>query len=182
MSEILKQIARGVNIVPLVSAIQRNPELWNQYNLRTENVNSPHNGLDDIWVRYNSQDNYENNASFNDEHNSVWYDSELVKPVKDIVFPLMSFVKGERLGGVLITRIPPGKECRPHIDGGWHASFYSKYAVQLQGNLQQAFCFDGESFSALPGDVYRFDNSKLHWVTNDSDQDRITMIVCIKHD
>lgn len=183
MSKVIEQIAQGINIVPLVATLHNHPELWNQHTMRTENECSPHHRLDDIWVRFNDYCNYNgNHAEFIKEHDSVWYNSPLVEHVKDLVFPLMAAVKGERLGGILITRIKPGQICKPHEDSGWHAEYYQKYAIQLQSNLQQEFCFDGESFSALPGDVYRFDNSKLHWVTNDSDQDRITMIVCIKHD
>lgn len=182
MSKVIEQIAQGINIVPLVSALQNNPGLWNQNTMRTENKNSPHYELDDIWVRFNDLKNYLNQESFIKQHDSVWYESDIIQHVRELVFPLMAYVKGERLGGILITRIKPGQMCKPHEDSGWHAEYYKKYAIQLQGNLNQAFCFEGESFSALPGDVYRFDNSKLHWVTNDSDQDRITMIVCIKHE
>lgn len=92
----------------------------------------------------------------------------------------MAIVGGDRLGMVLITRIPPRGRVEPHIDSGWHAGYYAKYAVQIKGNAGQAFHFDGESLSPEPGDLYTFDNSKLHWVTNDSDEERITCIICIR--
>ena len=93
----------------------------------------------------------------------------------------MAHVKGERLGGVLITKIPPGVTCMPHVDGGWHAAYYDKYAVQLQSAPRQHFHFQDESLCAAPGDIYWFDNSVEHWVTNESSVDRMTMIVCIRH-
>lgn len=93
---------------------------------------------------------------------------------------VLSYVQGERLGGVLITRIPPGCMVRPHIDTGWHATYYDKYAIQLRGNGKQAFHFNDTSLSAMPGDLYTFDNSKLHWVTNESDEERMTLIICIR--
>jgi quercetin dioxygenase-like cupin family protein len=89
-------------------------------------------------------------------------------------------VGAKTLGGVLVTKIPPGGRVEPHVDGGWHASHYDKYAVQLKGNAQQAFCFEDSELRPEPGDLYTFDNSKLHWVTNDSDSERMTLIICLR--
>lgn len=69
----------------------------------------------------------------------------------------------------------------PHRDDGWHAQhFYEKYAVQLKGNQQQGFHFEGHTVRAEPGEVYYFDNSKTHWVTNESNEDRMTLIICVR--
>lgn len=170
-------IVSGIDVMPLVLALHRNPQLWNQNTMRTENPTSPHHGLSDIWVRYSDGE-----PDPKAEHDSVWYPAYKELPqVREIVFNLMRYVEGERLGGVLITKIPPGAMCKPHVDDyGWHSKYYDKYAVQLQGNAQQAFHFEGESFSARPGDIYWFNNQEKHWVTNDSNEDRMTMIVCIR--
>lgn len=174
-------IMKGFNIIPIVAAIQRNPQLWNQYTSRTEHPDSPHRGLDDIWLRYNDYANFDGDREkFNAEHDSVWYPSADLIPVKKICLQLMAIVGGERLGGVLITRIPPGGKCLPHVDDGWHAKYYEKFAIQLCGDLKQSFNFENESFSAVAGDAYWFDNSFLHWVDNDSDQERMTLIICIR--
>jgi quercetin dioxygenase-like cupin family protein len=89
-------------------------------------------------------------------------------------------VHGKRLGGVLITRIPPGGEVKPHKDTGWHAGFYEKFAVQVASNEGQAFCFESDELRPMPGDLYTFQNHVLHWVTNPTPEERITMIVCVK--
>lgn len=177
----IQVIAKGFNVTPLVTALQRQPNLWNRTPFRTESSLSPHRDMPDIVVRYNDMTNFENRESFNKEHDAVWYPVFNSLPqVRDLVFPLMYRVEGERLGMVLITNIPPGKQCYPHTDGGWHANYYDKYVVQLQSHPDQAFHFDDCSYVAEPGDVYWFDNSKTHWVTNDSPVDRLSMIVCIK--
>lgn len=170
----LLQIASGLNVLPLRLQLQRNQHLWNRNTIRTENPTSPHHGCDDIWVRHLPEGK-------NSHADSEWMLSAQALPAAaDIAFGLMSLVKGERLGGVLITRIPPGHAVRPHIDRGWHAEYYDKFAVQIASHQQQAFCFEGESLCAAPGDVYWFDNSKEHWVENNSPVERITLIVCIK--
>lgn len=172
----IRKISEGVNVQPMLWALQSHPELWDQNTSRTESEASPHHGLSDIWVRY-AQDITEPGP-----HESVWYPCADLLPVREIVYPLMSFVRGERLGGILITKIPAGRECKPHRDPGWHARYYDKYAVQIQSAPGQQFCFEGEALETKPGDVYWFRNDVTHWVTNPTPYDRITLICCIKPD
>ena len=87
---------------------------------------------------------------------------------------------GGDLGGVLITKIPPHKRCYPHVDQGWHARYYEKFAYQVQGNLEQSFNVECETLRTGSGDLFWFDNAHTHWVNNPSDEDRITMIVCVR--
>lgn len=181
MTDTIQHLFSGVNVVPIVNALRLHPELWNQHPHRAEHPDSPHWGISDIWLRLNDYANWNGDmAAFNNEHTSVWYPSADLIPVKDICYDLMTTLRGDRLGAVLLTCIPPGGQCKPHIDGGWHAGHYRKFGVQLQGNLKQAFHVEDDAFSAVAGDVYEFDNSKLHWIANDSDEPRMTLIVCIK--
>jgi hypothetical protein len=174
----IKRVAAGVDVAPLLWALQANAHLWNEHTQRTQDPASPHHEVDDIWCRYAAPEV----AILPGPHESVWYPGASLLPVKEIVFPLMQFVQGERLGGVLITRIRAGKQCKPHKDDGWHARYYEKFAVQVQSAPGQRFCFDGESLEARPGDVYWFDNAHTHWVENPTEHDRITMVVCIRMD
>lgn len=171
----IQRIADGVNVSDLLWRLQEHPELWDENNARTKNESSPHYGLSDIWVRYAapSDDNSK-------PHDAVWYPSADILGVKDMIYPLISAVRGTKLGGVLITKIPAGKECKPHIDDQWHAKHYQKFAIQIQSAPGQEFCFEGESLVTKPGDVFWFDNSFTHWVTNPTPYDRITLIACIK--
>lgn len=173
----IKKIAEGLNVAPILWALQCNPQLWDQNPGRTESQSSPHHGLSDIWARFAPP-----GFSSHDPHTSIWYPASDLLPIKELIYSVMQEVQGEQLGGVLITKIPPGAICKPHTDPGWHARFYEKFAVQIQSAPDQAFHFDGESLVTKPGDVFWFDNSKTHWVTNGGMSDRITMIICIKTD
>jgi hypothetical protein len=173
----IRQVAENVKVGPMLWALQEHPELWNVHTQRTEDPASPHHEVDDIWCRYAAVEDFANPGP----HESVWYSDPCKKlPVREIVMPLVAFVEGERLGGVLITRIKPGCSAKPHHDNGWHAKYYQKFAVQIQSSPGQFFCFEDAKLEPKPGDVYWFDNSHTHWVTNDTPYDRITMIVCIK--
>ncbi|HEY6019257.1 MAG TPA: aspartyl/asparaginyl beta-hydroxylase domain-containing protein [Candidatus Paceibacterota bacterium] len=188
MNAVLKErsiqpIASGFHVEPLIRQLDAAPELWNQHKLRTDRYNTPHNGVSDIWVRFNAWENFDGDAvKFTMQpHASSWYPCIAKIPAAwSLARKVYRRVGGKQLGGILITRIPPHGEVKPHIDSGWHAEHYSKFAIQIKGNKDQAFCFEGESLSPLPGDLYTFNNSHLHWVRNDSDEERITLIMCIR--
>lgn len=117
---------------------------------------------------------------FNAPHISVWYPViDKIPRVKALCEWLMDTLEGHRLGGVLITKVPAHKQVYPHADVGWHAGYYKKVGMQLAGNEDQAFCFDDGELSAMPGECYWFDNHVKHAVRNDSDEDRITLIVTL---
>lgn len=172
----IRLLAEGVNVQPLREALAAHPELWNERTERTAPEDSPHHGLDDIWARFADPATMQPNGS----HDSIWYAPADRLPVRELVRPLMAAVHGERLGGVLITRIKPGQMCKPHVDEGWHARAYEKFAIQIAAEPEQAFCFESTSLVTKPGDVFWFRNDVQHWVTNESDRDRVTLIVCIK--
>ena len=171
----LMVIAEGVNVHPLRLSLKRQPWLWNKNNERTISKESPHHQVDDIWVRFG------NKSQIMTEHISQWYSAYYALPeLKPIIFDLMRLVEGEQLGGILITRIPPGGKVLKHADYGWHAEYYDKYIVQVEGNQDQSFCYENEHLSAETGTIYWFENSATHWVNNDSDTDRISLIICIR--
>lgn len=165
-----------------LSEIAAHPEIWNRYGARKAQY--AHTQMSDIWVRYNDYANFKDNlVEFNKEHISVWYpEAYKIPSIIDLCYQVLYLVGGKSIGGVLITKIPPGGQVAPHIDTGWHASYYEKFAVQLMGNDRQSFNFEGYSLSAEPGQLYTFDNSRTHWVTNDSDKDRMTLIICIRRE
>lgn len=177
----IRHLCSGIDVSAAVEQIDAHPEVWNLHRERTQ-LGTPHSQVSDIWVRYNPWRNFNGDmAAFNGPHESEWYPvADAIPAVRVLVRQVFNYVGGKVLGGVLITKIPPGCEVAPHIDQGWHARHYEKFAVQLQGNDRQAFHFEGFELRPAPGDIYTFDNSKLHWVTNDSDEDRMTLIVCIR--
>lgn len=170
-------IQRGLNVSAIHWALQQHPELWNQHTARTESPASPHHGLDDIWIRFGDAQRCVDGQP----HDPHWYPSADVLGVKPLIYQLFSAVHGDALGGVLITRIPPGATCLPHVDPGWHATHYrDKYGIQIASAPGQAFCFEDERLETMPGDVFWFHNQSLHWVVNPTNYERITMIVCIR--
>ena len=142
---------------------------------------SPHESMTDIWVRYKDPTDAVRTgdwSAFTEEHESEWLKD--LPGVKDMCAKLMDLLGGTRLGGVLITKLPPGHVIHPHTDDGWHASYYDKYFVAIKNEPGAKFCFEAGSIDPKPGEVHAFRNDVTHWVVNNSKVDRIAMIICIK--
>ena len=94
-------------------------DYFGEYNQRAIK-GSPHTEMTDIWARYkNPKECIESGdfSSFGLEHKSEWLKD--IKEVKDISYALMGFLDGKQLGGVLITKLPPGGKIKPHTDSGY---------------------------------------------------------------
>lgn len=177
----IRMLPKRYDVSEAVDQIAANPSAWNRHIDRLSKT-GPHRDADDIWVRFNPIENMGPDF-FSEPHYSDWYAvADELPAVKLLAEQVYDDFGGTTLGGVIVTRVPAGKMVFPHTDKGWHAEYYEKIAVQLAGNESQAFCFENESLSPVTGQAYTFDNSHLHWVTNDSSEDRITLIVCLRRD
>tara|TARA_R110000868_G_scaffold199448_2_gene446100 strand:+ start:9778 stop:10305 length:528 start_codon:yes stop_codon:yes gene_type:complete len=171
----IKLMGEGTDVSRIYWALLNNPQLWNKNTARTQNPTSPHHELDDIWIRYGDVDQDPTKP-----HDAKWHAPADILGVKDVCLDVMRAMGGSILGGVLITRIPPGAQCKPHADKGWHADAHDKFALQITSAPGQRFHFEGESLETKPGDLFWFDNQYTHWVTNDTPYERVTMIICVR--
>lgn len=169
------------NVKEAVSQLDAHPELWNLRSQRT--AHDTFAGTSDIWVRYRDPDEIHTPADLGVPHFAVWYPAWDVLPaLKSIVRTLLADVGAVHLGGILITKIPPGGQIKPHHDrGGWHAEFYfNKVYVPLRTNPFVINHCEDESVVMKTGEAWFFNNLVTHSVTNGGDTDRITLIVCMR--
>lgn len=179
-----------VEVDGLNEKIKQHPELWNRYTIRTKLYkNSPHREVDDIWIRYRdiSEFDPENPQAFAGEHLSMWYAAYyyLQPEIDSVLRSVMNNFPNSTLGGVLITRIPPGKQVYRHSDAGfWHSEYYkTKVLVLLESAPGQTFSFENKSYAGVKGEVFKFNNLVDHWVENNSDVDRVSLILAVReHD
>ena len=182
MAKNFLKIAQGVDVMPLALEIARQPELWNKNDHRLTQIGSPHRETDDIWLRYKAAAE-DDKTKFHEPHDSVWYPAFYALPTaRKLIFDLMARVEGERLGGILIYRVPAGKQIYVHTDSAWHAQFYEKFNISIQSNSNAQFFYPevDEAMASNAGDVYWFKNTIPHGVKNTSADDQIIMTVCIK--
>ena len=182
----MHKVCSGVLINDLISQLNDKPELWNRYEFRTKTYeNSPHREVDDIILRYRDFSDFdaEHPERFSDEHDAQYYAAYHELPaLEPLVKHIFTLLEGEELGGILITRIPAGKQVYPHSDAGaWHSEHHlCKALLLVQSAPKQSFCFEDEVHEGEAGDLFIFDNRPSHWVINDSDTDRVSLIIAIK--
>lgn len=170
------RLAKGVNPAPLLVAISRQPELWDQNTLRTKHPNTAHSQVNDIWLMFND---IEGDVS-NDIVVKPYPAFKELPQVRPIIFDLMRLVEGVTLGRVIITKLAPGKKIMPHVDGGAPVTYFSRYQVALQSLPGALFTIGDETVNFESGEVWLIDNKKEHSVVNNSRDDRIVMIVDIR--
>jgi len=176
------KIYNGLDITLARQELANNAHLFGELNARKD-AGPVMAQMDDIWLRYGDVSDMIKTGDYSKisgEHDSIWLKD--LTECKKLCFKVMSMVSGERLGGVIITRLPAGCEMLPHTDDGWHANYYDKYYIPLENKKGAVFGFDEGDIAPDLGDVWAFDNSFNHWVKNNSDGERIAMIVCIKQD
>ena len=164
--------------IPVLAALYRQPELWNQNTLRTRYPESPHHAVDDIWLFFNATD--DTSAVPNEIQVEAYPPWSMFPQLRPIIFDLMRRVEGVQLGRVIITRLPPGKSITPHADAGAPVEWYSRFQLCLQSAPGCTFRCGDEVIQMRGGEVWRFDNRLEHEVVNASAEDRLAVVVDIR--
>lgn len=180
MSHFLK-MSTGVDVSALRFELHQQPELWDQETTRRVYPNTPHAEMVDIWARYRSKDEIEGLDQHRSEHRNVmwpaWYRLPALRP---LVFAMMTKVSAVELGSVLLTKLPNGGRILPHSDAGsWAPEYYNAKLHLIVAGQAIATC-EEERVLFAQGDLYTFDNLKVHSVENHWPDDRIALIVSMR--
>lgn len=172
-------VAQGVDTGPVLAALARNADLWDQDPIRTAHPNSAHVDASDILVFYGATKGSwaEIVNDVNAEPQTAWGRIPQLRP---LVLGLMAKVEGTRLGRVVISRLPPGKSITPHEDAGAPVHVYSRYQLMLQSLPGVQFRCGTETLNARTGDCFWFENKQVHSVVNNSADDRIALLMDIQ--
>lgn len=186
MKNFLK-IGSGVHVMPLLQAVVRQPELWDQHKWRTTYKGTPHVDVSDIWLRYSdtkATGDTSNLAPVIQDIAPVWYPAFKSLPqARSIIGNLMAAVDGYELGRVLITKIKPGGRILPHRDAEGAYTEQNdgvRYHVVLQGLPGSLFRAGDETVCMQTGEVWSFNHREEHEVMNNSSDDRIHLLVDIR--
>lgn len=174
-------LARGIDVTPLMGAIMRNPQLWNQNTLRTCHPTTAHSEIDDIWLRFNRIPADGDEYMVADDRESINYPAfSILTDARPLIFGLMSSVQGERIGRCLITRLPPGGKIDAHVDSGSPADYYDRYHIVLNSSPGCVFRAGEEKVYMRTGEIWWFDNTIEHEVVNNGADDRIHLVIDIR--
>jgi mannose-6-phosphate isomerase-like protein (cupin superfamily) len=181
----LTKIAEGLDFSLLRAQLTVRQHLWNQITYRKEGRGTPHSQMDDIWLRYRSDEAFKARGDYHGiaegEFHCVFYPAWSELPaVRPICFALMTKLEAVELGTMIIYRLAPGKRIDPHTDAGWAVNYYStKIHVCLQGGMKCGYRVMNEFKPFKTGDVYIFDNRFEHEIVNETDEDMIMLVQCM---
>lgn len=77
---------------------------------------------------------------------------------------------------VMLARMPPGGEIKPHQDTNVAARWPHKIHVPIATNDRVAFWIEGMAYHLPAGEAFEVNNMAVHAVRNDGDSDRIHLI------
>ena len=168
-----------LDVEHLLKEVQDNEDLFGSVPLRTSYEGSAHTEVQDILLR-----GPEIGGTLVDLQNAVQCYNypvfDLFPEMYEHVLDLMSLVRGEQLGRVIITKLPPKGKIHEHIDTGDAAEFYTRYHTVLDCGDFNYFYSGDEYLSMQKGHVYYVNNHIPHRVENDSNKDRIHLICDIQ--
>jgi len=181
------KIGQNTDVMPLLAAIARKPELWTADTYLRDYPQGPFGEIDSILLRFPVKSVKETEAevakhfSDYDQHECIDQPAYAQLPeARALVMALMAYIGGTRLGRVMINRIKPGGVIFPHEDTPAHAEYWSRHHIVLQSEPGVVFrCMD-ESVFMRPGETWYFDNALEHEVINNSSTDRINMVVDVR--
>jgi hypothetical protein len=181
------RIGQGTDVVPLLAAIARRPELWREDTYLRDYPQGPFGQVDSIILRFPKRiivataEEVEQHLVNNDEHESLDTPSYAALPeARPLVMALMSYVGGTRLGRVIINRVAPGGCIFPHADSPAHAEYYERHHIVLQSAPGVDFRCEEEHVYMGTGETWWFNNALNHEVVNNSATDRIHLIIDIR--
>lgn len=181
------KIGQGTDVMPLLAAIARKPELWREDTYLRDYPQGPFGQVDSIILRFPkkivaaTEVEAEKHLTGADEHESLDTPSYgLLPEARPLIMGLMSYVGGTRLGRVIINRIAPGGVIFPHSDTPSHAEYYERHHIVLQSLPGVDFRCENEHAYMASGETWWFNNALEHEVKNNSATDRIHLIVDIR--
>lgn len=181
------KIGEGLQVMPLLAALARKPELWREDTYLRDYPQGPFGDVDSIILRFPkriiaaTQEEAEQHLLSTDQHESIDTPSYAQLPeARGLAMPLMSYVGGTRLGRVIINRIRPGGRITPHCDTPDHADYYERHHIVLQSAPGVVFRCEDEQVYMGTGEAWWFNNALEHEVINNSATDRIHLIVDVR--
>ncbi|QBP10430.1 aspartyl/asparaginyl beta-hydroxylase domain-containing protein [Cupriavidus metallidurans] len=185
------KIADGANVMPLLNAIYRKPDLWKADDFLRKFPQGPFGDTDTIYLRF--QDHVpctteeevklykQNKLAGYDLHECPWRPEVNELPeARAHIMALMTAMGATRLGRCMLNRVKPGGKIFRHADSPWHASYWDRYHIVIQSEPGNVFSCGDEQIWMRPGEIWWFQNAIEHDVTNNSAEDRIHMVVDLR--
>ena len=175
-----KLIRRDVEIGPLLEEIRGNSDMWDADPTRTSLA--PHRETRTIILRSHTEPASTDKA-YRERFPGCW--TYVGRPTTVAhKFPLAcAFVEGFArsvagvLGRVALVSLQPHGTVYPHIDEGNYYRVRSRYHLVLQSAAGSRLNTGGQGITMHEGELWWFNNRIMHDAHNNSDQERIHIII-----
>jgi len=81
------------------------------------------------------------------------------------------------IGRIFFSKLLPKSRIDLHVEDGKYFEYYDRFHFVIQSNDDNIFCIRDEPLRLKVGHMYWVNNHVPHWLINNSDEDRINLIV-----
>lgn len=165
-------IASGLDVVPLLDAIESEPARWYDITLRQRHPGSAHHDTETIFIRGPKLA-----LDLFNEIESIDYapaDSAIQIEALRLIEGLP--LRIAELGRVMVVSLKAGGYIDAHTDEGDYAANFSRFHIAIHAEKGNVFHVGQESAHIRTGDCWWFNHRLEHEVANLSPDDRIHLI------
>jgi hypothetical protein len=145
---------------------------WNEHNIRQNlGVHRNTETLEVIWDFDSLQTNKIGKIHSNYYKLDMESFLEKMKPIYESNYGEGYFIR------VLIVKLKANTNIEPHVDNGYSLMTAKRTHIPIITNSKVTFTVNGETKYLKEGEIWEINNSKVHSVDNNSDEDRIHLII-----
>jgi hypothetical protein len=115
---------------------------------------------------------------FGSKINTTKKDDEIIQYLSEIIYELQEMVNG-KAARILLIRLQAKKNVALHVDGGDYLSTVRRFHIPIITNDKVFYNVNGDSVNMKEGECWEINNFKPHSVNNDSEKDRIHLLIDI---
>ena len=161
-----------VNIESLKDKIINIKEcVWDEFDIR-QRIYEAHSNTKTIPILWD----LESVTSLNVAKKTKYYDSFYVH-LYDVVSILKNHYGEGKLLRIILTKLKSNKKIPPHIDQGKGLEICKRIHIPIITNEKVIFGVNGELKNMKEGEMWEINNQQIHSVSNNSDCDRVHLIV-----
>lgn len=169
------RLATGLDVAPLVAALERQPALWGELTFRQAHPASPHRATEAIYLTYCESITVD--AVFTDLRAVPYPALARLPEVLLLLDDIAALAGATARGRAMIVNLKPDGHITPHADEGVYADFYERFHLCLAAAPGNLFECAGELVQMRPGELWWFNHKRAHAVANYSDAPRWHLIV-----
>ena len=168
-------IARGVDIAPLLVELDASPEMWLADTSRQRKVRCQRNTRS-IFLRVARKPLPPGAKNANDVHDSRVARSARKFPCALAYCESVAGDVGGTLGRATLVALLPQGRVFPHVDAGAYYRIRDRYHLVLRSAGGSPLAAGDEKVVMRPGELWAFNNKARHWADNPSEEPRVHLI------